>query len=177
MNIFKSLPFKLLVGVILGIVIGLVIPDGAILQVIVTVKYILNQLIGFCVPLIIIGFIAPSIVKLGSNASRMLGIALILAYVSSVGAALFSMTAGYGIIPHLNIVSSVDGLKDVPAAVFQLDIPALLYCAFPICRSVEGTVSDKEVTGCIKRPFLVKFLVFYYFHVDPLLNFIRYYFF
>ena len=126
MNIFKSLPFKLLVGVILGIVIGLVIPDGAILQVIVTVKYILNQLIGFCVPLIIIGFIAPSIVKLGSNASRMLGIALILAYVSSVGAALFSMTAGYGIIPHLNIVSSVDGLKDVPAAVFQLDIPAIM---------------------------------------------------
>ncbi len=126
MNIFKSLPFKLLVGVILGIVIGLIIPDGAILQVIVTVKYILNQLIGFCVPLIIIGFIAPSIVKLGSNASRMLGIALILAYVSSVGAALFSMTAGYGIIPHLNIVSSVDGLKDVPAAVFQLDIPAIM---------------------------------------------------
>ncbi|WP_071431782.1 dicarboxylate/amino acid:cation symporter [Angelakisella massiliensis] len=126
MNIFKSLPFKLLVGVILGIVIGLVIPDGAILQVIVTVKYILNQLIGFCVPLIIIGFIAPSIVKLGSNASRMLGIALILAYVSSVGAALFSMTAGYGIIPHLNIVSSVDGLKEVPAAVFQLDIPAIM---------------------------------------------------
>lgn len=56
----------------------------------------------------------------------MLGIALILAYVSSVGAALFSMTAGYGIIPHLNIVSSVDGLKDVPAAVFQLDIPAIM---------------------------------------------------
>lgn len=116
MKIIKSLPFKLLVGVVLGILIGLVIPNGGILQVIVTVKYILNQLISFCVPLIIIGFIAPSIVKLGSNASRMLGVALLIAYVSSVGAALFSMAAGYAIIPNLNIVSTVDGLKEVPEA-------------------------------------------------------------
>ena len=126
MKIIKSLPFKLLVGVVLGILIGLVIPNGGILQVIVTVKYILNQLISFCVPLIIIGFIAPSIVKLGSNASRMLGVALLIAYVSSVGAALFSMAAGYAIIPNLNIVSTVDGLKEVPEAIFQLDIPAIM---------------------------------------------------
>ena len=72
MKLVKSLPFKLLVGVVLGMILGLVIPENGILhsllQVIVTVKYILNQLISFCVPLIIIGFIAPSIVKLGSNA-------------------------------------------------------------------------------------------------------------
>lgn len=138
MKILKSLPFRLLVGVVLGIVVGLLIPDisklsseqaalpSAILQIIVTVKYILNQLISFCVPLIIIGFIAPSIVKLGSNASRMLGVALLLAYVSSLGAALFSMGAGFAIIPGLNIVSTVEGLKEVPEAIFQLDIPAIM---------------------------------------------------
>ena len=138
MKVLKSLPFRLLVGVVLGIVVGLLIPDvskmtpeqaalpSAILQIIVTVKYILNQLISFCVPLIIIGFIAPSIVKLGSNASRMLGVALLLAYVSSLGAALFSMGAGFAIIPGLNIVSTVEGLKEVPEAIFQLDIPAIM---------------------------------------------------
>ena len=138
MKILKSLPFRLLVGVVLGIVVGLLIPDisklsseqaalpSAILQILVTVKYILNQLISFCVPLIIIGFIAPSIVKLGSNASRMLGVALLLAYVSSLGAALFSMGAGFAIIPGLNIVSTVEGLKEVPEAIFQLDIPAIM---------------------------------------------------
>lgn len=138
MKVLKSLPFRLLVGVVLGIVVGLLIPDvskmtpeqaalpSAVLQIIVTVKFILNQLISFCVPLIIIGFIAPSIVKLGSNASRMLGIALILAYVSSLGAALFSMGAGFAIIPSLNIVSTVEGLKEVPEAIFQLEIPAIM---------------------------------------------------
>lgn len=126
MKLFKSLPFKLLLGVIIGILIGLVIPNGALLEVVVTAKYIMSQLINFCVPLIIIGFIAPSIVKLGSNASRMLGVALVIAYVSSLGAALFSTGAGYAIIPHLNIVSSVDGLREVPEPVFQLAIPQIM---------------------------------------------------
>ncbi len=134
MKILKSLPEKLVLGVIAGMLIGLflaadMLPEGAnlaALQVIVTAKYILNQLINFCVPLIIIGFIAPSITKLGSNASRMLGVALILAYVSSLCAALFSTASGYAIIPHLHITNTVDGLREVPVAVFQLDIPQVM---------------------------------------------------
>ena len=152
MKVLKSLPFRLLVGVVLGIVVGLLIPDvskmtpeeaalpSAVLQIIVTVKFILNQLISFCVPLIIIGFIAPSIVKLGSNASRMLGIALILAYVSSLGAALFSMGAGFAIIPSLNIVSTVEGLKEVPEAIFQLEIPAIM-------SVMSALVFGRDITG------------------------------
>ena len=127
MKLVKSLPFKLLMGVVIGILIGQFLPEGgALLQIVVTAKYIMGQLINFCVPLIIIGFIAPSIVKLGSNASRMLGVAWILAYVSSLGAALFSTAAGNAIIPHLNIVSSVDGLREVPSPVFQLAIPQIM---------------------------------------------------
>lgn len=134
MKILKSLPAKLVLGVIAGMLIGLflaadMLPEEinlAVLQVVVTAKYILNQLINFCVPLIIIGFIAPSITKLGSNASRMLGVALVLAYTSSLCAALFSTASGYAIIPHLKIASTVDGLRDVPAAVFQLDIPQIM---------------------------------------------------
>lgn len=132
-SFFKSLPFKLLVGVILGIVLGLVLnsTDGSgftagILNVVVTLKYILGQLINFCVPLIIIGFIAPSITKLGNNASRMLGVAIIIAYASSVGAALFSTAAGYTLIPHLSIVTNVEGLKELPPVVFELAIPQIM---------------------------------------------------
>ena len=136
-KIFNSLPFRLLVGVVLGIVIGIALNNAetagvatglvsGALNVIVSVKYILGQVITFCVPLIVIGFIAPSITKLGNNASKMLGVALCLAYASSIGAALFSMTAGYMIIPGLSIVSEVDGLKELPAAVFQLDIPQIM---------------------------------------------------
>lgn len=132
-NFFTSLPFKLLMGVIVGICIGLLLSstDGtsvtkAILNVVVTLKYILGQLINFCVPLIIIGFIAPSITKLGQNASRMLGVAVIIAYASSLGAALFSVVSGYALIPHLSISSAADKLKTLPDVVFELSIPQIM---------------------------------------------------
>lgn len=124
-KIFSSLPFKLVLGVATGILVGQ-IANVEVMNVVVTVKYILNQVINFCVPLIIIGFIAPSITKLGNNASKMLGVALIIAYVSSLGAALFSMGAGYGLIPHLSIDANVEGLKKLPQIVFQLDIPQIM---------------------------------------------------
>ena len=124
-KILKSLPFKLLAGVIVGMVLGL-IANEAFMNVIVTIKQLLGEIINFCVPLIVIGFIAPSITKLGSNASRMLVTALVLAYVSSIGAAFASMAAGYAIIPHLSIVSEVEGLRELPEVVFDLKIPAVM---------------------------------------------------
>ena len=124
-KIWGSLPFRLLLGVVLGIVLGQ-FAGTAVMNVVVTAKYIIGQLINFCVPLIIIGFIAPSITKMGSNASRMLGIAILCAYLSSIFAALLSMGAGYALIPHLSIVSAAEGLRELPEAVFQLDIPVIM---------------------------------------------------
>ena len=59
-KILNSLPFKLLLGVAVGIVLGLV-ANEAVMNVVVTIKQVLGQIITFCVPLIVIGFIAPSI--------------------------------------------------------------------------------------------------------------------
>ncbi|MBQ1406951.1 MAG: dicarboxylate/amino acid:cation symporter [Eubacterium sp.] len=125
MKIFKSLPARLLLGIVIGILAGFVLPEGAMV-VVVTIKYILGQLITFCVPLIIIGFIAPSITKLGNNATRMLVVAVVIAYVSSILAAFMSTAAGYSIIPHLNIVTDPEGLRELPAVAFQLDIPQVM---------------------------------------------------
>ena len=132
-SFFKSLPFKLLVSLAVGIVVGLILnaTDGsgltkALLNILVTVKFIVGQLISFCVPLIIIGFIAPSITRLGKNASTMLVVALCLAYVSSIGAAFFATGAGFTILPHLNLSPEVDGLKDLPPVVFELTIPPIM---------------------------------------------------
>ena len=146
-KILKSLPFQLLLGVIIGIVLGL-ISNEAVMNVIVTIKFVLGELINFCVPLIVIGFIAPSITKLGKNASRILGVAVLLAYVSSVLAALGSMAAGYGLIPHLSIVSEVDGLKELPEIVFQLEIPQIMSVmsalAFSILMGLAATWTRAE---------------------------------
>ena len=124
-KLLNSLPFRLLAGVIIGILVGLV-ANETFMNIVVTAKQLLGELITFCVPLIVIGFIAPSITRLGKNASRMLMVALILAYVSSVGAALESMVAGFNIIPHLSIVSTAEGLKELPEVIFELSIPQIM---------------------------------------------------
>ena len=121
-KLLNSLPFRLLAGVIIGILVGLV-ANETFMNIVVTAKQLLGELITFCVPLI---FIAPSITRLGKNASRMLMVALILAYVSSVGAALVSMVAGFNIIPHLSIVSTAEGLKELPEVIFELSIPQIM---------------------------------------------------
>lgn len=124
-KIFSSLPVKLLIGIIIGIIFGQIFPEN-VMSVVVPLKNILGQVINFVVPLIVIGFIAPSITKLGNNASRMLGVALMVAYTSSVLAAILSMGAGYAIIPNLPVVSEIEGLKELPEDVFGLTIPQIM---------------------------------------------------
>ena len=134
-KILSSLPARLVVGVAAGILVGLACPGlhwgevavgEMVMQVVLTLKSLMGSLISFCVPLIIIGFIAPSITRLKSNASRMLGLALVLAYTSSVCAALLSMGAGYVIIPGLSIQSAVDGLRETPELLFNLEIAPIM---------------------------------------------------
>lgn len=124
-KIKDSLILKLVLAIIIGLGIGLVVNES-IIGVIQSIKHVVGQFIFFCVPLIIIGFIAPSITGLKSNASKMLGSALVIAYLSSVGAALFSTIAGYIIIPGLNISSDLASLKKLPEMVFKLDIPQIM---------------------------------------------------
>ena len=124
MKLLKSLPFRLLVGIVIGVILGMIFPES-VMEIIVPIKNIMSQLIMFCVPLIVIGFIAPSITKLGTNASRLLGVAVIIAYCSSVLAALLSTVAGYVLIPGLSIASDASVIE-LPADIFGLNIPPIM---------------------------------------------------
>ncbi len=119
-----SLILKLLAGLVLGALLGFVVNE-AVMDVVVSLRHIFGQIIFFLVPLVIVGFITPAIVRLGQNASKILMVAVGLAYVSSLGAALFSMTSGYLIIPHLSIATETETLRQLPEMVFRLDIPPL----------------------------------------------------
>ncbi|MDE5833431.1 MAG: dicarboxylate/amino acid:cation symporter [Desulfovibrio sp.] len=119
-----SMILKLLAGLVIGALLGFVVNDS-IMVVVASIRHILGQIIFFLVPLVIVGFITPAIVRLGQNASKILIAAVALAYCSSVGAALFSMCSGYLIIPHLSIATETESLRKLPEMVFRLDIPPL----------------------------------------------------
>ena len=155
-KLFDNLPFRLLLGIIIGVILGQVFPES-VMKVVVTLQYIMGQLITFCVPLIIIGFIAPSITKLGKNASRLLGVAIIIAYTSSVCAALMSTGAGYALIPHLSIDTEVAGLRTLPGVVFELNIPQIMSVMSALVLSVLVGLAATWTNSKLTCDFLGEF--------------------
>ncbi|MFI3267595.1 MAG: cation:dicarboxylase symporter family transporter, partial [Rikenellaceae bacterium] len=124
-KILSSTLFKLLIAVVLGLIIGTFLNEGA-MNIVVTVKHLLGQLIMFFVPLIILAFIGSSIAKMGQIASKLLGLSLSLAYTSSIGAAFMAMGLGYLIIPNLTIETVAETANKLPALIFELNIPPVM---------------------------------------------------
>ena len=122
---FNNTIVQLLIAVIAGIVAGFYV-EGTILSAIVSLKHVTGQVIFFLVPLIILGFIAPSIAHLRSNASKMILFAFGIAYLSSVGASFFGAAVGYQVIPHLDIAADANALKALPENMLKIDIPPVM---------------------------------------------------
>ena len=148
-----SLPAKLLLGIIVGIIVGLIVPES-FMRVLVPIKNIMGQLISFIVPLIVIGFIAPSITKLGGNASKLLGVALIIAYASSVLAAAMSVVAGYVLVPIMNTAKEAAALKALPDDIFALQIPQIM----PVMSALVFSVTIGLAAVWTKAETIIKVL-------------------
>lgn len=115
----------LLLAVVAGILAGFFIPEAGMKGVLV-LKQISGQIIFFLVPLIIIGFVAPSIASLKGSVSRLIVFAFSLVYLSSVGAAFFAMLVGYQVISLLDIRPVTGSLRELPEVLFSLEIPPML---------------------------------------------------
>lgn len=147
-KILSGTTFRLFIAVILGLVIGKIANENVI-SVILPIKHVLGQIIFFLIPLLIFGFITPSITRLKKNASKLLSTALLLAYASCVGSAAFAAIVGYITIPFLNIAPTTETVKELPEMIFRLDIPPLmsvlsaLVLAFLLGLSIIWTKADK----------------------------------
>ena len=130
---------QLLIAVIIGLLAGFVVND-AVLEVVICIKHITGQIIFFLVPLIILGFIAPSIAHLRSNASKMLLFAFGIAYLSSIGASFFGAAVGYNVIPFLHIADDAGGVV-CRWCIHRSDVGALLDDD-GIHRKVGGAFKD-----------------------------------
>lgn len=124
-KLLSNTTLRLLLGVLGGVVFGLFASESLI-AVVLPIKHILGQVIFFLIPLIIFGFITPSITRLKKNASRLLGSSLLLAYVSCIGSASLAAFVGYKIIPLLDIVPVKEATNSLPEMLFRLDIPPLM---------------------------------------------------
>jgi Na+/H+-dicarboxylate symporter len=139
--------------------------NETVISVILPIKHVLGQIIFFLIPLLIFGFITPSITKLKRNASKLLSVSLILAYASCIGSATLAAVVGYKLIPLFDIVPATESLKEIPEMIFRLDIPPLmsvlsaLVLSFMLGLSIIWTKSDKIESALYEFQNLVFIMV------------------
>lgn len=93
---------KVVIAIVIGALLGLILPDVAI-RILKTFNVLFAQLLKFVVPLLVLGLVTPSIANLGRGAGKMLLTVMLLAYCSTVCGALFSYGVSSNILPmYLN---------------------------------------------------------------------------
>lgn len=96
---FGLLP-RILVAIVLGIALGGVLPEW-VMRIFLTFNGLFSQLLGFLIPLIIVGMVIPAIADIGRSAGRMLLYTVLLAYASTIVAGLASYFTGVLTFPSL----------------------------------------------------------------------------
>ena len=119
---------KILTAIALGIGLGLIAPAWMV-RIFLTFNGIFSQFLGFAIPLIIVGLVAPAISDIGKTAGKMLLITVGIAYGSTVFAGIVSYLTGATLFPGM--IQSGAALQEVASAAelapfFTVTIPPLM---------------------------------------------------
>ncbi len=118
---------KILIAIVLGIISGLVVPEWAV-RIFLTFNGIFSQFLGFVIPLIIVGLVAPAISDIGRGAGKMLLATVLIAYGSTVLAGLISYLTGAALFPSMITPGALESIAETtdPTPFFTVTIPPLM---------------------------------------------------
>lgn len=123
---FGLLP-RILVAIALGILLGRVAPM-AFVRGFATFNDLFSQLLGFIVPLIIVGLVTPAIGDMGRGAGRLLFATAAIAYLDTLLASLLAYGAGTALFPSMVEAAlhnaAIEKSTEI-APFFTVKIPAL----------------------------------------------------
>lgn len=125
-----SLVKKILLCLVLGITVGLLCGASNIqfpVRILVTFSGLFANFLSFVIPLIIIGFIVPSIATLGNKSGKGLLITTIIAYTSTLVAGFLAYLVGTSVLPKL--INGAVALSESGQAIepyFNIEIPAIM---------------------------------------------------
>lgn len=150
---------RIILAILLGIGAGMVLPvEWA--RLFVTFNASFSQLLGFSIPLIILGFVAPAIADIGHHAGKMLVFTALLAYVATLCAGFLSYFTGAWCFPKLIQPSAY--IQEATSAVtltpwFTIEMPPLmtvmsaLVLAFILGLGVSRLSSSQgNLKGCLE---------------------------
>ena len=150
----------IVLAIIAGIGAGYVFPDW-LARVFVTFNGIFSQFLGFTIPLLIVGFVAPAIADIGRRAGAMLLVTALIAYIMTVSTGLLAYWTASTTFPPLlaseTMASALETANPAPLPYFNIEIPPLmsvmssLVLAFVLGLGVAVTDSPEGMTGALKR--------------------------
>lgn len=125
---FSLLP-RICVAICAGILIGLICPAwGASLA--ATFNAVFSQFLGFMIPMIIVGFVAPAIADIGSRAGKLLAVTALLAYVATFFAGILSYFTGVLTFPQMiggeSNMALLDSAETKVLPWFTVEMPPLM---------------------------------------------------
>lgn len=125
-----SLPLIVRIGIaiLLGALLGGVMP-GSIVRVMNTFCALFSELLGFIIPLIIVGLVTPAIIRVGNSAGRLLVLTALLAYGFTVLSGLFAYGFSTNLFPSLidtGAMQSLSGTGVEFLPFFTVQIPPLM---------------------------------------------------
>ena len=106
MRLIRKIPLLawIIIAILLGILVGWASRQGGTdvpVRVFATFGMVFSELLGFAIPLIILGFIAPGIGSIGRGAGKLLGKAVAIAYTSTVLAGIMALLSALALYPHI----------------------------------------------------------------------------
>ncbi|MDN5303821.1 MAG: hypothetical protein PWP46_700 [Fusobacteriaceae bacterium] len=121
---------KLIIGIISGIIIGLIsksLNSFIIVRIMATFSSIFGNFLKFIIPCIIIGFVAPGIADLGKKANKMLGITVVIAYVSTIVAGFSAFLIGSNVLPKFIKAKELTKNSNINIeSFFTIDMPPIM---------------------------------------------------
>ena len=153
-----NLIWKILIGIALGIGIGWVAPEWCG-RLAATLNYIFSQLLGFLIPLIIVGFVTPAIADVGSRAGKLLIVTALLAYFFTFCSGMLSYFTGVMTFPSL--IAGEEGVAAVEEAAhlkpyFTVDIPAPMPVMTALVISFMFGLGVAFIKGDVMRGFFTE---------------------
>ncbi len=130
-----GLIWQILIAIGLAVIIGMSLPmvtekgTTVFVRLMATFNHVFGGFLGFIVPLIILGFIAPGIAKLGKGSGKLLGVATLFAYASTIFAGVMAYLVASNLLPTLmNTVNdaNVSGGRDALKGYIDLEIEPLM---------------------------------------------------
>lgn len=123
-----NLLVRILIAIAVGIVLGFFLWTDVI-RLFVTFNHLFSEFLGFIIPLLIIGLVAPSIAEMNRKAGRILLITLSIAYIATIFSGLFSYMISEFVFPLIVEKSGtwqVEAIGSGMQPYFEISVPPIM---------------------------------------------------